>query len=261
MKLKLAFIILLFISHSFKGYSQNGIVHTEPTLEDRFPKRIGGLRLSNTTLHLGDVYSNENRIDTILLYNNSDVPLTLSIGSKLPDHIMASIEPSKIEPASEGILILHYDAGKLKEFGFIFDRIMLHTNDPEMPDKNINITLSIKEYFPPADPSDTLISQKVRIPERTYNFGRIQQGEKARHDYLIFNDGQKDLKIHQAKNTCGCIKTSFSKNIIAPGDSSLATIEFDSFGKDGSTSNESLIFVNDPSQPEIRLIIKGDVWK
>ncbi len=261
MKLKLASIIFLFISLSFKVSAQNGIVRTEPTLEDRFPKRIGGLRFSQTTLHLGDVYNNANRMDTIQLYNNSDAPLTLSISSKLPDQIKASIEPSKLEPASEGIIVVQYDATKQKEFGFNFDRIILHTNDTEMPEKNINITLSIKEYFPPADPGDTLIAQKARLAESTYNFGRLQQGEKARHDYIIFNDGQRDLKIHHAKNTCGCIKTSFSKNIIAPGDSALASIEFDSFGKDGSTSNESVIFVNDPSQPELRLIIQGDVWK
>ncbi len=261
MKFKITLLLSLFLCSSLLLSAQRNTVPGEPTLEDRFPKRIGELRFSKTTVHLGTVFNNEIKVDTILLYNNAETPLTLTLTEKLPAYLTMEVKPSKLEPAAEGLIIIRYDASLRKEFGFHFERVMLNTNDAEMAEKNINITLTIKEYFPPADPTDTLASQKARIPESTYNFGRIQQGEKARHDFVIINDGQRELKIHHAKNDCGCIKTSFSKNILAPGDSSIATVEFDSFGKDGANSNETLIFINDPAQPEIRLTILGDVWK
>lgn len=261
MKIKIILFLGLLLCSSLILSAQQTLVQGEPTLEDRFPKRIGELRFSKTTAHLGTIFNNEIKVDTILLFNGGEQPLSIALGEKLPDYLKVELSPSKLEPGSQGIILLRYDANFRKEFGFHFERVILRTNDTEMAEKNINITLSIKEYFPPPDPTDTLISQKARTPESTYNFGRIQQGDKARHDFVIYNDGQRELKIHHAKNVCGCIKTSFSKNLIAPGDSSIATVEFDSFGKEGSNSNETLIFLNDPAQPEIRFTIMGDVWK
>lgn len=236
-------------------------MNTAPTLEDNFPKRIGGLRFSATTLHLGNILNNIERLDTIKVYNNSGNPISISSAMKLPDFMKLDIQPAKVEANSVGLIIISYSASLRKEFGFVLDRIMLNTNDREQPEKNLNITATINEYFPPTDLSDTLLPPKGRMTENSFNFGKIQQGEKAVHDYLLFNDGQRDLVIHHSKTNCGCIKSEFSKNLVIPGDSAFVSLEFDSFGKEGEISNEIVIFVNDPAKPEIRLTMQGEVWK
>ena len=254
-------ILFLFLSLAFNGVCQSNLVHSEGTLEDRFPKRIGDMRFSETTHHLGVVFNNEDRVDTIRTYNSSDRAISISGTMKIPTHMKLDIQPLKLSPKEEGMMIISYSAAERKEFGFVFDRILLQTDDPLQPEKNINITATIKEYFPPLDPADSALVQKARVPEKIYNFGRIQQGEKSLHDFLIINDGQAELLVHHSKTTCGCIRTSFSKNIVAPGDSSIVTVEFDSFGKEGENSQEVTVYVNDRSQPEIRFSINGEVWK
>jgi len=236
-------------------------VNTAPTLEDNFPKRIGGLRFSETTLHLGTILNNAEITDTIKVYNNSEGPISLSISNKLPDYLKLDIQPAKVESNAQALIIVSYSASLRKEFGFVLDRIMLNTNDREQPEKNLNITATMKEYFPPNASSDSLLPAKVRIAESSFNFGKIQQGEKAVHDYVFFNDGQHDLLIHHSKTNCGCVRSEFSKQLISPGDSAFVSLEFDSFGKEGDISNEVTIFVNDPVKPEIKLTIQGAVWK
>lgn len=254
-------MIFALLGFSMEAYSQGEIVNVKGTIEDRFPKRIGALRFSETTIHLGEVYNNQEISDTIKVYNNSDAAITISNTIKLPAHLKIDIQPLKVESLAEALVIVSYSTSGPEEFGFVLDRIILQTNDTESPDKHINITANIKEYFPPVDSTDTLAIQKARVPEKIFNFGRIQQGEKSLHDFLIINDGQKELIVHHAKTNCGCIKTTFSKNSIAPGDSAIVSMQFDSFGKEGEISKEVSIYVNDPLQPRINLVMKGDVWK
>ncbi len=261
MKYKKIVLLAAFISFALTCPAQTGMVDTKGTIEDRFPKKIGGMRFSETTLHIGSVLNNETRTDSIHIYNNSVGAITLSTSSKIPNHLKLEFKPLKLEPGSEGLLIVSYAAALRNEFGFVFDRIILQTNDAVQPEKNINITATIKEYFPVSDPADTLLIQKAIVAESAFNFGRIQQGEKAHHDFVIFNGGQHNLIVHHAKSNCGCIRTSFSKNTVAPGDSAIVTVEFDSFGKVGAISNEVLVFISDPAKPEIRFTIQGDVWK
>ena len=74
---------------------------------------------------------------------------------------------------------------------------------------------------------------KALIPETSFNFGKIIQGEKVSHFFKIYNAGKKTLLLHKIKTNNGCIKASFSKKEIAAGDSAIILSEYDSFGKLG----------------------------
>lgn len=254
------FIILLFL-FPVTAPAQSSIVQANPSLVDQFPKLIGNLRLSETTVQLGNVYNNETKLDTVRIYNSSANPMSISIRVPLPEYIKLQIVPEKLDAGKEGKLLISYAASMRKEFGFVFDRIMLGTNDPLQSDKNINITATINEYFAPGNPADSMLIPRARLSESTYGFGRVQEGVKAQHNFTIFNDGQKDLVIHHSKSDCGCIKTSFSKMTVLPGDSAVLSLEFDSFGKSGALSRDLSVFVSDPKQPELRLSISAEVWK
>lgn len=240
---------------------QTAIVQVQPSVEDRFPKRIGNLRFSATTLHLGDVLNNQLRTDTIKMYNAWNSPLTISSGLTLPDYMKMNIVPAKLGPSEEGMIIINYDAAKKQEFGFVFERLLLITNDALQGDKNLNITASIKEYFPPPVPGDTVAPQRVRVPETSHYIGPVTQGDKKTHGFTVFNDGQKDLIIHHAKTDCGCVSVEIPVKTVPPGSSAVINLEFDSFGKDGDVFVEVIVFVNDPVQPEIRFRLQADVRK
>ncbi len=243
---------LLFSSLISSAFSQ-----TPPTINDKYAKRIGSLRFSKSTLTFGNVKSNETKTDTLRMFNSGVSTITVSVQNRLA-HIQVVPSQQAVEVGKEGMLIITYDVSKKNDYGFVLDRITLSTNDSQQPLKVINITASIQEFF--SFPIDSL-APKARISEISFNYGSVREGEKAFHDFIIYNDGLKPLLIHKTKSTCGCIKATITKAEIAPGQSAIIHIEFDSFGKEGKDSRITSVFVNDPLLPELKLEMIGEVKK
>ncbi|HRH65849.1 MAG TPA: DUF1573 domain-containing protein, partial [Bacteroidia bacterium] len=236
-------------------------VSSSPTLQDKYSKRSGSLRFSATTLNLGRLAGNETRKDTILIFNTASRPVTIAADSKMPACIELSIGHASIEPGTESWIAISYNAVVKNDFGFVLDRILLTTNDSIQPQKYINISATIHEYFPPLNTDDSALVQRARIPELNFNYGTLVQGEKVSHDFKIFNDGTRDLLIHKAKSNCGCIHTTLSKQVIAAGDSAFVRVDFDSFGKEGKDNRTIDLYLNDPARPEVKLEIAGEIRK
>lgn len=243
------------------------VVHTgiaqvaAPLLKDKFGKRNGNLRFSSITLAFGKIKSNEVRTDTLHLFNAGERSMTLSLGSKIPGHLQVVLGQASLEPNAEGWMAVTFDAARKNDFGFVFDRFLLLTNDSIQPSKALNVSATISEYFPVMSAEDSSTVQKSRVSEMYFDYGRIHQGDKASHNFVIYNDGKRDLQIHKVKSNCGCIRSTISKSVVPPSDSSVVQIEFDSFGKEGKDSRKVNVYLNDPAQPELKLEIKGEVFK
>lgn len=256
--MKIKSLILSFVCICSFSYAQQGF--TSPTLNDQFKKKIGGLRFSESTISLGKVFNNEVKNDTVYFYNVSKTAISISGSAKLPAHLKLTIGTTSVAPDSKGWLLISYDATKKNDYGFVFDRIQLTTNDIELPMKTINITASIQEYFPPAAIGDTTIA-KAGFSETTYDFGTIKQGEKVSKSLTVTNSGTKKLIIRSIKSSCGCLKYVMSKMEIMPGESATLKVDYDSFGKDGKDTRSMSVFVNDPSMPEVKIVVSGTVVK
>lgn len=253
-KRKLFFVVLLSILVSDLCYAQT--ISAPPTINDQYAKKIGNLRLSESTINFGKVLTNESRQDTIRILNSGKVAMNLDVNGS-NNYSSVSISKNKLVPEETGTIIVSYNFAKRDDYGFILDRILINTNDTDQPQKNINVSATIQEYF---SPSDTLLP-KARIPETIFSYGTITAGQKSNHDFLISNDGVKPLIIRKVKSTCGCIKTSVTKSEIQPGETGIVHVEFDSFGKDGKDSRTINVFLNDPMMPEVKLEVSGTVLK
>ncbi len=105
----------------------------------------------------------------------------------------------------------------------------------------------------PVGPTTTL-----SFDELEYDYGIIDEGEKARHTYKFTNTGSEPLIISNAKGSCGCTVPSWPKEPIPPGATGQIDVEFNSKGKKGKQSKRVTITANtDPVQTF--LTIKGEV--
>lgn len=231
-------------------------ISAPPTINDQYTKKIGNLRLSLSTVNFGKVFTNETKVDTIEILNAGKIPLTLEI-PPTNNYSNVTISKNKLAPEETAIIIINYNFSKRDDYGFVLDRILINTNDNDQPQKNINVSATIQEYFSPAD---TLLP-KARIPETIFSYGSITAGQKSDHDFTISNDGVKPLIIRKVKSTCGCIKATATKSEIAPGETGVVHVEFDSFGKEGKDSRIISVFLNDPTMPEVKLEVNGVVMK
>ena len=104
----------------------------------------------------------------------------------------------------------------------------------------------------------SIVQPIVEILESEYDFGDINQGDKATHDYIVKNIGNADLLISSAKGSCGCTVPEWPKDPIKPGDEAVIKVTFDSKGKTGKQSKRVTLMTN--AIPNVKILtIKGNI--
>ena len=75
---------------------------------------------------------------------------------------------------------------------------------------------------------------EISFEEVEFSFGKVAVGEKIVHSYSFVNKGKADLQIAQVTPSCGCTTLKdWPKDPIAPGQSGVITVEFNSAGFSG----------------------------
>lgn len=98
----------------------------------------------------------------------------------------------------------------------------------------------------------------MEFSETEFDFGTVDEGEKVSHTYNFKNTGAEPLILSNAKGSCGCTVPKWPKEPIAPGESGVITVEFNSKNKKGKRNQKVTITANtDPAQTFIYL--KGEV--
>ena len=253
-------LLAVLVYASLKVSAQGVIVNSNPTMNDRFSKRSGNLRLSTTLLKIGRIKTNATKSDTIRIYNDGIRNMSLLLG-KLPSHLDVHLGTAALAPKTESWIAITYNASLKNDFGFVIDRIEVVTNDSVQPKKIISVSANIQEYFSPLSAEDSLTIQKAIWSVTSYDYGKIKQGAKPSFVFAITNEGKRDVIIRKIKSNCTCMKVSASKDTIPPGGNSQVSLEFDSANKLGKDSRKVNVFLNDPARPEVVLEMKGEIEK
>lgn len=90
-------------------------------------------------------------------------------------------------------------------------------------------------------------STTVLLIDSVYNFGTIKEGDKITHSFTFKNTGTKPLIITEAHASCGCTVPEKPEKPIAPGETGIIKVVFNSSGKSGH--QEKSITVNSNAKP------------
>jgi len=103
-----------------------------------------------------------------------------------------------------------------------------------------------------------VVTTSVEFDDSEFNFGNIDQGDKVTHIFTFKNTGTNPLVISNAKGSCGCTVPKWPKEAIAPGETGVVEVTFNSRGKKGKQAKRVTITANtDPAQTI--LMVKGEV--
>lgn len=94
-----------------------------------------------------------------------------------------------------------------------------------------------------------------------WDFGRVPQGEKGKHSFVLKNATQKDLTIIDVHASCGCTTAAVEKKALAPGEETQIEVTFNSSGYSGAIQQFVYVRTDDLDNPIVRYIIKADVVK
>lgn len=95
-----------------------------------------------------------------------------------------------------------------------------------------------------ADAEESQNGPRITFSESTHAFGDIYQGDKVTHTFAYENTGNEALVISDVRTTCGCTATNWSREPLAPGESSEITVNFNSRGKMGMQNKVVTIMSN-----------------
>lgn len=98
----------------------------------------------------------------------------------------------------------------------------------------------------------------VEFSEKEYQFGKINEGDKATHIFNVKNTGSKPLIIANAWGSCGCTVPEYPKEPIAPGATAEVKVTFNSTGKKGEQHKSVTMQMNTLLHNE-EIFMIGDV--
>lgn len=79
----------------------------------------------------------------------------------------------------------------------------------------------------------------LRMDHPTYNFGDVpRKGGDLVHDFVFTNDGTVPLVVTRVITSCSCLKASYSKRPVAPGDSAVIRITYEPHKSEPGTFNK-----------------------
>lgn len=101
---------------------------------------------------------------------------------------------------------------------------------------------------------------RLIVDQPVHNAGEIEAGTTIAHEFAIRNEGSSPLSISEIRAGCGCIVSSFDKEI-EPGKTGRVTITMKVYREwAGHTLRRTAwIMSNDPLSPQVRLTISASI--
>jgi hypothetical protein len=99
----------------------------------------------------------------------------------------------------------------------------------------------------------------LKIEKPVHDFGSVTQGTVVKHDFILKNVGNADLRIQQVVAACGCTATATTSEVIPAGGEGTIHVQFDTAGFSGSASKGVRVLTTDLDHPSSDLTIKGNI--
>ncbi len=250
MKKLLSGLIVLLLTAGM-AVSQDGI-------KKEYPFEIGHLRLKANYITYHQIKHTQVVTDTLKIYNDWDYPMEIDF-LRPPAYLKCRVVPSTLPPKTGGLLIVTMDAPKRNDYGFLYDRLTMVTNDSMNKHKAISVSVNITEDFSSLSPKEKENAPDIVFNTTKYNFGKVKTGDVVRYSFVFSNKGENDLVIRKTRASCGCTATKPEKKILKKGESSKINISFNTKGRKGRQHKTVNVISNDPKESNITLHIEGTI--
>ena len=105
----------------------------------------------------------------------------------------------------------------------------------------------------------------LALDQQEIDLGPVVNGEVRTFEVTLHNLGEKDLVIESVSTSCGCTQATITPSTIAPGESGLLLVQFDSGAhgpeENGPVMRQVFIASNDGDEPESEFRFTADIIK
>lgn len=124
--------------------------------------------------------------------------------------------------------------------------------------KKLSLVFAMLMAFSFVSVAQTVGGPEITFEKDIHDFGKIKQYGNATTEFKFTNTGNAPLIISNCKGSCGCTVPEWPRTPIAPGESAVITVKYDSkrTGPINKSVNVTSNAVNTPSKV---LRIKGHI--
>lgn len=234
----------------------------EKTLAEKYPRQLGSLRVKRNHISFVKIKKTDVKTERLELVNDTDKPVKIGFKT-VPKELSATLSGDSILAHATGWVEVTFDASKVSTYGFVSKRLYLTIDGNNDYKNSIGCSATVEEDFSALTEEELANAPVVSFPEKSHDFGTINQGDKVAHTFHVKNEGINDLIIRRVKTSCGCTAGTPSKNVIAAGETTPIEVEFNSRGKKGKQTKTITVITNDPKNPTstLRIISQVNVAK
>lgn len=109
-----------------------------------------------------------------------------------------------------------------------------------------------------SDPAALNAGATIEFEQEVHDFGQLEQHAAAEYEFVFTNTGNEPLIISDAKKSCGCTIPTFTREPIAPGETGVIHVKYDS-KRVGPINKSVTIVSNATNNPTKVLRIKGNI--
>jgi len=145
----------------------------------------------------------------------------------------------------------------------ILGGILVFSNIQNNPSSAIQNNSTTQNNPSSATQNNTGPQPRILVSEEKWDFGKVIQGQKLTHIFIVKNGGEGDLIIDSLKGSCACIEASISATLIQPGESTELKVSYDTTDYVGKDEKHLHIYSNDPQVPDkrINLYVETEVFQ
>jgi hypothetical protein len=100
---------------------------------------------------------------------------------------------------------------------------------------------------------------KIVVSSEKIDLGTIYNGIAKQAEIKLTNAGKDTLKITAVQSSCGCTTVKQPKSELAPGESDMVKVEFNSTGFRGPATKHVYISSNDPGKPMVNVVLNAEI--
>lgn len=203
----------------------------------------------------------DDRLDSQIIKLTNNTPYTTHFEPLSPVDIPSFCNiknfPSALEPGEFANVKIVIDARKMMGYGFNAFVIPILSDNVVRREMGMSITYRRRQYFPKFSAKELAKQPHLEIPSPTYDFGNQLSGDFLKGNFVLKNTGKSDLIFKQITPDCPCIKVTYPKTKLAPGESMVLDFIYDTVTKNGAKAVGIQIVNNDPTQPERYILVKA----
>jgi hypothetical protein len=130
----------------------------------------------------------------------------------------------------------------------------------ELARAGANFDPEIKAQLPQKEEIRQDVTTTVEVDERVHDFGKIKEGERVSHTFILTNTGEEPLIISLARGSCGCTTPKWPRTPVPPGEQAEIEVVFNTAGRVGKQTKNVTIYAN-TLPDKTYLTIMADVEK